>query len=279
MQPLRKLTILIVVVGLGLAACAAPRAASTSAPSTQATHLPSIGKALTPTEAVPTSTPSADSGTGLHAVALNDLPREAQQTIRLIQQGGPFPSQRDGSIFQNREGLLPSQARGYYREYTVVTPGASGTGTRRIVAGQGGEFFYTEDRFVSFVQVIVTSGVPAPASAPTKAAKVATPKLANTSLPKSADGLRVVAVSDLPREAQHTVKLIQQGGPFPYSRDGVVYQNLERQLPAKPRGYYHEYTVVTPGASDRGARRIIAGGSSELYYTADHYASFVRVKP
>jgi ribonuclease T1 len=90
-------------------------------------------------------------------------------------------------------------------------------------------------------------------------------------------GLTVVAAADLPAEARDTLKLIDQGGPFPYSRDGVVFGNFERILPAKERGYYREYTVKTPGESDRGARRIVTGKGGERYYTDDHYKSFRRV--
>lgn len=91
------------------------------------------------------------------------------------------------------------------------------------------------------------------------------------------DGLRVVYVNELQREAQRTIALIKQDGPFPFEKDGSVFQNRERILPNKPRGYYREYTVITPGEDDRGARRIVAGRGGELYYTADHYDSFVRV--
>ncbi len=82
---------------------------------------------------------------------------------------------------------------------------------------------------------------------------------------------------NLPRQAQDTIRLIDRDGPFPYRQDGAVFQNRERLLPSRPSGYYREYTVVTPGESDRGARRIIAGAGGELYYTADHYDSFKRV--
>ena len=85
------------------------------------------------------------------------------------------------------------------------------------------------------------------------------------------------ALSRLPEQARQTVALIQRHGPFPYSHDGIVYQNLERQLPIEPAGYYHEYTVVTPGSPDRGTRRIITGRDGAFYYTADHYQSFVRI--
>jgi ribonuclease T1 len=86
-----------------------------------------------------------------------------------------------------------------------------------------------------------------------------------------------VALADLPPEARTTVALIRSGGPFPYRKDGVTFGNRERLLPPAPRGYYREYTVPTPGARDRGARRIVAGRSGELYYTDDHYQSFRRI--
>ena len=84
----------------------------------------------------------------------------------------------------------------------------------------------------------------------------------------------------LPPEAIKTLQAIEQGGPFPYSRDGAVFQNRERRLPERPRGYYREYTVPTPGERDRGARRIVAGGNPPgvFYYTADHYRSFREVE-
>lgn len=82
------------------------------------------------------------------------LPAEARQTLALIRAGGPFPYARDGVEFRNREGLLPKRARGYYREYTVKTPGAKDRGARRIVAGRGGEHYYTDDHYRSFRRII-----------------------------------------------------------------------------------------------------------------------------
>lgn len=84
----------------------------------------------------------------------------------------------------------------------------------------------------------------------------------------------------LPREAVETLELIERGGPFRYSRDGGVFENRERRLPVEPRGYYREYTVPTPGARDRGARRIVVAGdpSQAYFYTDDHYRSFRRVE-
>ena len=87
-----------------------------------------------------------------------------------------------------------------------------------------------------------------------------------------------VAVAELPPEARRTLALIRTGGPFPYDRDGIVFNNREKLLPARERGWYHEYTVVTPGARNRGARRIVAARSGEFYYTDDHYASFRRIR-
>ena len=92
------------------------------------------------------------------------------------------------------------------------------------------------------------------------------------------DALPEVAAAELPGEARQTIALIRKGGPFPYERDGVVFGNFEKQLPVQARGYYREYTVRTPGARNRGARRIVAGKGGELYYTDDHYRSFRRVK-
>ena len=91
-----------------------------------------------------------------------------------------------------------------------------------------------------------------------------------------------IALVKLPAEARDVLLLIRAGGPFPYERDGVTFGNRERLLPAQRRGYYHEYTVTTPGAKNRGARRIICGGSRRTpdvcYYTDDHYASFRRIR-
>ncbi|MGW0994968.1 ribonuclease domain-containing protein [Streptomyces sp. NPDC002520] len=84
-----------------------------------------------------------------------------------------------------------------------------------------------------------------------------------------------ICYGSLPSQAYDTLRLIDQGGPFPYSQDGVVFQNREHVLPGQSAGYYHEYTVKTPGSSTRGARRIVTGEEyQEDYYTSDHYATF-----
>lgn len=87
-----------------------------------------------------------------------------------------------------------------------------------------------------------------------------------------------VNLSDLPQEAETTLQLIDQGGPFPYpGKDGSIFSNREKLLPRKPRGYYREYTIPTPRARNRGARRFVIGNQGEVYYTENHYQSFFRV--
>ena len=92
---------------------------------------------------------------------------------------------------------------------------------------------------------------------------------------------RSAATAGLPPQAHDTLRLIASGGPFPYRQDGVVFGNREGRLPARPHGYYHEYTVVTPGAPTRGTRRIITGGTppQAWYYSDDHYRSFRDLGP
>jgi ribonuclease T1 len=98
-------------------------------------------------------------------------------------------------------------------------------------------------------------------------------------VPGSDSGLPVTPLSQLPAQAGVTWQLIVKGGPYPYRQDGVVFQNRERLLPQEKSGYYHEYTVDTPKSEDRGTRRLIQGAGKELYYTGDHYKSFVVVDP
>jgi guanyl-specific ribonuclease Sa len=112
-----------------------------------------------------------------------------------------------------------------------------------------------------FAPTAATPYVPPPATGPDAAGET------GTRLP-----------SFLPAEAARTIALIRRGGPFAHRQDGAVFGNREGHLPQRPRGYYHEYTVETPGARDRGARRIITGGTppAEWYYSDDHYDSFRR---
>ena len=101
--------------------------------------------------ASPAPTGSAQvSATG---TAVDQLPREARRTIALIEAGGPFPYRQDGATFGNRERLLPAQPAGYYREYTVPTPGSRDRGARRLVLGDSGELYYTADHYRSFTRI------------------------------------------------------------------------------------------------------------------------------
>ena len=114
------------------------------------------------------------------------------------------------------------------------------------------------------------------------ASGLATGAVVHTRTPEAPAAVPPVAVASLPPEARQTHQLILSGGPFPYQKDGTVFGNRERLLPPRARGHYREYTVKTPGAADRGARRIVCGGSppnrpEACYYTGDHYASFTRI--
>ena len=130
-----------------------------------------------------------------------------------------------------------------------------------------------------------TAGAPDPGTAGTAAA--APSPIPRTSAARAPSpgatrdpetGLRVVSLASLPREARQTVALVDRGGPFPYAQDGATFANREGRLPSHPRGWYREYTVVTPGEDDRGPRRVVTGDDDRLvFYTADHYGSFVRV--
>jgi ribonuclease T1 len=115
------------------------------------------------------------------------------------------------------------------------------------------------------------AAAPAPAAPTTSSAYV-------VAAPAAID---TCALSSLPSQASDTLDLIHSGGPFPYRQDGTVFSNREGILPSESSGYYHEYTVKTPGSPDRGARRLIGGGAKtdpeHVYYTGDHYASFCEV--
>ncbi len=107
---------------------------------------------------------------------------------------------------------------------------------------------------------------PPPASAPEAAA------------PRSESRLEAAVPDRVEREELvRTLARIESGGPFPHKQDGTIFGNRERRLPQHPRGYYREYTVRTPGASNRGARRVVRGSEGELYYTRDHYETFIRI--
>jgi ribonuclease T1 len=128
---------------------------------------------------------------------------------------------------------------------------------------------------------------PAPASTERRAPSVApTPAAPAKPVPTARPQSRSAAAPDaLPasipererEELEKTLALIRRGGPFPHKQDGSIFSNRERRLPSRPRGYYREYTVRTPGAQNRGARRVVQGREGETWYTRDHYDSFVRI--
>lgn len=129
---------------------------------------------------------------------------------------------------------------------------------------------------------VVVRATQAPSTSATTAGPRTTATDTRTPGPQGTDpfsGLPWVAESALPRQAADTLALIRAGGPFPFPRsDNQIFDNRERLLPRQTRGYYREFTVVTPGSEDRGARRIITGSAGEKYWTADHYASFSRIR-
>jgi guanyl-specific ribonuclease Sa len=115
-------------------------------------------------------------------------------------------------------------------------------------------------------------------NAPTPTGTSAAASASARAVPGAASGLPVRPMSELPEQVARTWELIERGGPFPYpDNDGVTFQNREEILPARSRDHYAEYTVPTPGSPDRGARRLVTGAEDEVYYTADHYDSFVVV--
>jgi guanyl-specific ribonuclease Sa len=185
---------------------------------------------------------------GFSHSALSSLPKEATTTYNLIKAGGPFPyPQNDGVVFTNTERILPSCATAYYHEYTVPTPGASNRGTRRIIKGNGGEFFYTGDHYATFSVIDVTGG-----------GGGTTHQCGDTS------GLTKVNLSSLSSAARTVVANVRNGAT------GTVYENREGVIPACATSYYHLFPV---GTNDR----VISGKGGEIFYTPDRYVTFKSV--
>lgn len=152
----------------------------------------------------------------------------------------------------------------------------SGLTVRAAAAIAGGACLLTLAQACTNKTPAQFTGTPSAASSSAARATVATTPSTSRS------GLNTCEISSLPTEAATTVKLIHSGGPFPYSRDGIVFGNFEHRLPNEARGYYHEYTVPTPGAKTRGTRRVITGGEpldnpQAFYYTGDHYETFCQI--
>ncbi|WP_410642012.1 ribonuclease domain-containing protein [Amycolatopsis sp. lyj-346] len=184
---------------------------------------------------------------GFSHTTLSALPPEATTTYNLIQTDGPFPyPDNDGVVFDNREGILPACASGYYHEYTVPTPGSTTRGTRRIVTGSAGEYFYTGDHYATFKVIDVGGG-------------------SGTHACGDLSGLAKIGYSQLSSAAKTVVNNVRSG-----AATGTTYENREGVLPSCASGYYRLFAV---GTNDR----VISGKAGELAYTPDRYATFKRI--
>ncbi|MGW3996757.1 ribonuclease domain-containing protein [Amycolatopsis sp. NPDC004772] len=184
---------------------------------------------------------------GFSHTTLSALPAEATTTYQLIQTNGPFPyPKNDGVVFDNREGILPACASGYYHEYTVPTPGSSTRGTRRIVTGSAGEYFYTGDHYATFKVIDISGG-------------------GTTHACGDLSGLAKIGYTQLSSAAKTVVDNVRNG-----TSAGSTYENREGVLPACASGYYKLFAV---GTNDR----VISGKAGELAYTPDRYATFKRI--
>lgn len=153
-----SLSLVALVAGLGLVQGGGSGQAAATSTAAVTTAAATTAAGAAPTGALPQVTvedPDVPHTpvSGLPTVAEADLPREAHETLDLIRDGGPFPYRQDDGTFFNREGILPDQPRGYYREYTVETRGSPDRGARRVVAGDGGDLYYTADHYDSFEQI------------------------------------------------------------------------------------------------------------------------------
>lgn len=147
----RLCALILMVVGLVVPLVACSATATLPAPTVTVTQTVTP----TPDPRSPSAPPTRQAPTsGLPTIAVSELPPEGQITLELIAAGGPFPYSQDDQTFQNREGILPSRPYGFYREYTVETPGSPDRGARRLVAGSDGVVFYTDDHYNSFSEVI-----------------------------------------------------------------------------------------------------------------------------
>jgi ribonuclease T1 len=139
---------------IAVAACASPSASTASGiPASTGSPASTAPIPVASTASPKATQPARDPASGLATIARADLPAEATATLILIDAGGPFPYRQDGVVFQNREGILPDQPSGYYREYTVETPGSADRGARRIIVGREGERYYTADHYASFKRI------------------------------------------------------------------------------------------------------------------------------
>ncbi|HSN73779.1 MAG TPA: ribonuclease domain-containing protein [Anaerolineae bacterium] len=145
--------------------------------------------------------------------------------------------------------------------------------TVKKVAGQAGAVIEAAATLEAQANVTPTR-TPRVRATPTRTPRT---RATATQRAQSVSGLPTIRYQNLPQQAKDTIALIEQGGPFPFERDDITFQNREQILPRERSGYYREYTVITPGSRDRGARRIVAGAEGDLYYSDDHYESFKEV--
>lgn len=150
-----------------------------------------------------------------------------------------------------------------------MTPGTRPAGWAVLLAG-----------VVAALVPLLGGCLVAPGTPPTTASSpVGTSAASSVATVDPESGLRWIEFGALPPEGQRTIRLIEAGGPFPYAKDGAKFGNFEQILPKHAFGYYREYTVPTPGAKSRGARRIVTGNNdTEFYYTPDHYSTFLRIR-
>lgn len=125
---------------------------STRTASTTSTTSPGRNATTKASDATPSASPTRASD--LPTISIGDLPGAALDTLLLLQEGGPYPYSQDDGVFGNREGILPARTNGYYREYTVETPGSPDRGARRIVVGEDGDRYYTDDHYDSFREIV-----------------------------------------------------------------------------------------------------------------------------
>lgn len=236
----RSAKLLLALVLAVFGAVGVTTAASAAAPTQHSTQ------SVTPDQA------SCGDTSGYTVVELSNLPSQATDTVKLIQAGGPYPYPEDGEVFDNREGVLPNCSTGYYHEYTVTTPGSSNRGTRRIVTGSGGEYFYTGDHYSTF-QLIDPKSLPGGSGGGGGGG--------------TGGGIATVGLSTLPSAVVDAVHRAQSG-----AAGDDVYQNREGVLPSEPSGYYELYRV-----SGSSTERVITGKGGELYYTPDYYSTFEKI--
>ncbi|MFI8457721.1 ribonuclease [Kitasatospora sp. NPDC085464] len=148
-------------------------------------------------------------------------------------------------------------------------------GAGYLLAGKGGG---SHPKAAASATAAATAGTSTGRSAAPKPSAPKSSPPSGTWVPAD-PALADVCRTKLPSQAQDTLGLIARGGPYPYNRDGIVFENRESRLPRKSDGYYHEYTVVTPGSDDRGTRRVVTGNAGEQYWSADHYATFQEIDP